>query len=104
MKLRDLAHVRTGDKGNILTVSVIAYQPENYMLIERHITADLVTRLFSSVITSPAIRYTLPNLCALNFVLKRPHQKSVTNSLSLDAHGKCLGFALLDIDIDGSIF
>lgn len=99
MKLRELAHTRTGDKGNILTISVIAYRPEDYSTLERYITADLVTQLFSSYITSPAVRYTLPNLGALNFVLQRSPQKSVTKSLSLDAHGKCSGYALLNIEI-----
>jgi hypothetical protein len=100
MKLRELAHARTGDKGNVLTISVIAYRPEDYPLIEKQVTAKLVSDLFSSLIVSPASRYELPKLSALNFVLQRMPQKSVTTSLSLDAHGKCLGYALLDVEID----
>ena len=99
MQLREIAHSRTGDKGNIVTISLIAYRPENYLLLEERVTADRVGALFAAIIDRPVLRYTLPQLSALNFVLRRPETQSVTRSLALDAHGKCLGSALLAIEI-----
>jgi hypothetical protein len=102
MKLREIAHARTGDKGNVLNISLIAYREEDYPLIERYVTAERVTQQFSSMVTRPVERYLVPNLCALNFVLHRPACESVTRSLALDAHGKTLSFALLNIDFDSA--
>lgn len=100
MKLREIAHARTGDKGNILNISLIAFRESDYSLIERQVTAEQVTQLFSSIIVRPAERYCVPGLGALNFILHRPATESVTRSLALDAHGKTLSFALLNMDID----
>lgn len=100
MKLRELAHARTGDKGNILTISLIAYRQEDYAMLERQVTAECVSRLFAPLITRPVDRYSVPGLGALNFVLHRPAGESVTRSLGLDAHGKSLGFVLLNLDLD----
>jgi hypothetical protein len=100
MKLREIAHARTGDKGNIVNISLIAFHQEDYKLLERHITAERVTQLFTSLITRPVERYCVPSLGALNFVLYRPANESVTRSLALDAHGKTLSFALLNAEID----
>ena len=99
MLLREISHARTGDKGNIVTISLIAYRPEDYKLLESGVTADRVSAHFASLIDRPAVRYTLPHLSALNFVLQRPTTQSVTRSLALDAHGKCLGSALLGMEI-----
>lgn len=99
MLLREIAHSRTGDKGNIVTISLIAYRPEDYKILEERVTAERVTALFGDFIDRPATRYTLPRLSALNFVLQRPVNQSVTQSLAMDAHGKCLGSALLGMEI-----
>ena len=99
MLLHQLAHARTGDKGNIVTISLIAYRNEDFRLLEERVTADRVARHFESLIDGPVQRYSLPLLSALNFVLHRPPSSSVTRSLALDAHGKCLGFALLRLEI-----
>jgi len=99
MLLRELAHSRTGDKGNIITISVIAYREQDYPLLEERVTGRRVTEHFHELIDRPAVRYALPNLGALNFVLHRPETESVTRSLALDAHGKCLGSALLGMEI-----
>lgn len=99
MLLLELAHARTGDKGNIVTISLIAYRKEDFGLLGERVTADRVTRHFESLIDAPVKRYSLPQLCALNFVLHRPHSSSVTRSLGLDAHGKCLGSSLLGLEI-----
>lgn len=99
MLLREIAHSRTGDKGNILTISLIAYREENYSLLERSITAERVSTQFRDFIDRPVVRFCVPGLAALNFVLHRPYNQSVTRSLALDAHGKCLGSALLNLEV-----
>ena len=99
MLLHQLAHARTGDKGNIVTISLIAFRAEDFSLLEETVTAERIAAHFSSLIEGPVQRYTLPQLGALNFVLHRPMANSVTRSLALDAHGKCLGSALLAMEI-----
>ena len=99
MILREIAHARTGDKGNILTISLIAYRKEDFRLLEDGVTAERVTEHFGEIVDRPVVRYVLPNVSALNFVLYRPPAQSVTRSLALDAHGKCLGSALLAMEI-----
>jgi len=100
MLLREIAHSRTGDKGNLITISVIAYRPEDFDLLVREITAERVAQHFSEIVDGPVARYELPHLLALNFVLQRPATLAVTRSLALDAHGKCLGSALLSLEIE----
>ena len=99
MLLREIAHARTGDKGNILTISLIAYQSKSFALLEEWMTEARVSAHFSEIVDRPVVRYVLPHLSALNFVLHRPDNQSVTRSLALDAHGKCLGSTLLGLEI-----
>jgi hypothetical protein len=99
MKLREIAHSRTGDKGNISNISVIAYEAGNYPLIERFVTAERVKTHFSEIVHGDVMRYELPQLGALNFVLRDALGGGVTRSLALDAHGKSLSSALLDLDL-----
>ena len=104
VKLRDLAHSRTGDKGDTSNISVIAFRVEDYPRLIRHLTAERVATHFAELLDATAgvvRRYELPNVQALNFVLPGILKGGVTRSLALDAHGKALGAALLDIDIDG---
>jgi hypothetical protein len=99
MKLREIAHSRTGDKGNTSNISVIAYDERNYRLIERFVTAERVKAHFAEIVRGDVHRYELPQLGALNFVLKGALGGGVTRSLALDAHGKSLSSALLDLDL-----
>jgi hypothetical protein len=99
MKLGEIAHSRTGDKGNTSNISVIAYDEQNYPLIERFITAERVKAHFSEIVRGDVLRYELPQLGALNFVLQHALGGGVTRSLALDAHGKSLSSALLDLDL-----
>ena len=104
MLLREIAHSRTGDKGDLVTISLIAYRPEDFDLLVHEVTPERVAQHFSEIIDGmidrPVTRYILPHLYALNFVLRRPATLAVTRSLALDAHGKCLGSALLALEID----
>jgi hypothetical protein len=97
--LRELAHCRTGDKGNAVNVSVIAYDPADFPLLERHVTAERVKAHFAGVVRGDVDRYALPGIGALNFVLHDALAGGVTRSLALDAHGKSLGSALLSLEI-----
>lgn len=100
MQLREIAHSRTGDKGSIVTISLIAYDPADFPLLDEYVTSAKVSTLFAPLIDRPVIRYVLPQVSALNFVLQRPETQSVTHSLALDAHGKCLGSLLLGMEIE----
>lgn len=99
MKLREIAHSRAGDKGNLVNISVIAYRDQNYELLVARVTEERVEELFREFIVGRVERYCIPNLCALNFVLHRPLTESVTRSLRLDAHGKSLSSLMLSLEL-----
>ena len=99
MKLREIAHSRTGDKGNTSNISVIAYDPKHFALLQQQVTAERVKAHFAGVVEGEVVRYELPNIAALNFVMRDTLGGGVTRSLALDAHGKSLSSALLDLDI-----
>lgn len=99
MKLIDIAHSRTGDKGDISNISVIAIDPTDYPWIAREVTAERVKAHFAGIVTGDVVRYEIPSLGALNFVMQGALGGGVTRSLALDAHGKCLSSAILELDI-----
>ena len=93
MKLWDIAHSRTGDKGDISNVSLIAYDPKDYAMLCEKVTAE------KGIVKGEVVRYELPNIHALNFVMYAALGGGVTRSLSVDMHGKGLSSYLLDMDI-----
>lgn len=99
MKLREIAHSRTGDKGNTSNISVIAYDPANYPLLEKHITAERVKAFFADIVQGEVVRYELPNIGALNFVMFQALGGGVTRTLALDIHGKSLSSALMNMEV-----
>ncbi|PKH25952.1 hypothetical protein [Pseudomonas fluorescens] len=102
MKLHTLAHCRTGDKGDTSNISIIAYRAEDYPWLCQQLTVARVTEFFADLLepgAAPVRRYELPNVQALNFVLPGILRGGVTRSTALDAHGKCLGSALLDLEL-----
>ena len=99
MKLLDIAHSRTGDKGNISNISLIVYDEKNYSLIEEKVTAEKVKEYFSDIVKGKVVRYELDNLWALNFVMYDALGGGVTRSLAIDKHGKSLSSALLEMEI-----
>jgi hypothetical protein len=101
VKLRDIAIARSGDKGNRATLSVIARSPAQYPLLERVLTAELVQAHYRGIVHGPVQRYLLPHLGAVHFVMHEALGGGVTRSLALDAHGKTLAAAIMDIDLDG---
>jgi hypothetical protein len=100
MKLRELAHSRTGDKGNISNISLIVFDMKDYEMIRTEVTAEKVKEWFSGIAGGDVIRYELPTIGALNFVMYNALSGGVTRSLSIDAHGKSLSSALLDMEIE----
>lgn len=97
--LHDLAHGRTGDKGNRINVSVIAYDPGAWPLLLRDVTAERVQALFAHRSAGHTVRYELPLLHALNFVVDDVLQGGVNDSLNLDGHGKTLASLVLSMPI-----
>ncbi len=97
--VRDIALARSGDKGNRATLSVIARDPADYALLERTLTTERVQAQYRGIANGPIYRYPLPQLCAVHFVMHDALAGGVTRSLALDAHGKTLSAAVLDIPL-----
>ena len=98
-KLYDLAHCRAGDKGNTSTLSLVAYRAEDFPMIAERVTSDAVARHLRGIVHGTVRRYELPQLWALQFVCEHALGGGVTTSLALDAHGKSLSSALLEMEI-----
>ncbi|QGU94077.1 hypothetical protein GOM49_02030 [Clostridium bovifaecis] len=99
MKLKEIAHSRTGDKGNISNISLIAYKEEDYKLLQEKVTPERVKEWFKDIVMGEVKRYELPSLGALNFVMDKALGGGVTRSLAIDKHGKSLSSALLEMEI-----
>ncbi len=94
-----LAHGRTGDKGNRSNISVIAYHPALWPVIEAQVTSERVAAHFAARAPSHVARYVLAQLQALNFVIDDVLEGGVNSALNLDSHGKALAFDLLQMEI-----
>jgi hypothetical protein len=99
LRLYDLAHARTGDKGNRSNISVIAYDPKDWELLLAQVTEARVAEHFAFRRPSKVTRYVLPKIHAMNFVLDDVLDGGVNDSLDLDMHGKALSFHLLTLSI-----
>jgi hypothetical protein len=95
-----IAHARSGDKGDTANVGVIANRPEWYPLLAEHLSVDRVARHFAGMIRGPVERFELPNLGALNFLLRGALDGGGTLSLKTDAQGKVYSTALLRMTLD----
>ncbi len=98
--LYDLAYGRSGDKGDIANISVIARTPEAYAELKAQLTAERVKKYFGSMVQGDVIRYELDNIEALNFVLHGALDGGATRSLRLDGLGKSLAGILLAMSWD----
>lgn len=98
--LRHLAHVRSGDKGNSSTLSVIAYHSEFYPIIRAQVTEARVQERFGGAVKGPVRRYEIAAIEALNFVLEGALGGGVSRSLAIDVYGKALCSAVLDLTIE----
>jgi hypothetical protein len=95
MQLYDVAHARTGDKGNRSNISLIAYDAKHYAQLVEQVTPERVAAHFAHRQPSHVARYLLPRLGAMNFVLDDVLDGGVNDSLNLDMHGKALSYHLL---------
>src|ERR1700681_1548984 len=93
--LADIAHGRSGDKGNHANVAVLAYTPAGFAWLREHLTADAVQRYFAPLGPSRVVRYEAPNMLALNFVLYDVLAGGASRSLRTDTQGETLALALL---------
>jgi hypothetical protein len=100
VRLVDIAHARSGDKGDTANVGLIAIEPRWYDLLAQTVTARRVTDHFRGMIEGPVERYELPNLNALNFLLHGALDGGGTLSLKTDAQGKVYSTALLRMLLD----
>lgn len=100
IKLIDIAHGRSGDKGDAANVGIIAYDDKGYQLIEKYLTAEKVKEHFKGICLGEVERFELPNIRALNFLLHNTLGGGGTISLKHDAQGKTLAAALLRMEIE----
>lgn len=99
-KLIDLAHARSGDKGDLVNIGLIAKRPDDYRILVREVTAQRVKRHFAGVCQGKVERFELPNLGALNFLLHGSLDGGGTLALKADPQGKTFSTALLRMEID----
>jgi len=100
IKLIDIAHGRSGDKGDAANIGIIAYDDKGYEIIKKHLTAEKVKDHFTGICKGKVERYELPNIRALNFMLHNTLGGGGTVSLKHDAQGKTLAAALLRMELD----
>ncbi len=98
-RLADIAHGRSGDKGDHANVAVLAYTPPGYAWLREHLTADVVGRYFERLGPSRVVRYEVPNALGLNFVLYDVLAGGASRSLRADTQGKTLALALLQMPL-----
>ena len=98
--LRDIAYARSGDKGSSANVAVFGRTPAAYHWLREHLTAAVVETYFKPLGVGSVDRYDVPNLEALNFVLPGVLAGGGSRSLRIDAQGKTLGMALLEMSVD----
>ncbi len=100
IQLKEICHGRSGDKGDAANIGLIAYNKDNYELIKKEVTAEKVQKYFKDICLGEVLRYEMPNINALNFILNNTLGGGGTVSLKLDAQGKTLASALLKMEIE----
>ena len=97
--LREIAHARSGDKGDTNNIGVIAYAPDYFTIILEQITPEREKAHFGALVQGPVTRYVLPRVHAINLVMERALGGGVTRSLSHDPHGKSYAAAILSMPV-----
>lgn len=103
IQLREIAHARSGDKGDTANVGVIALKPEYYPILVEHLTAERVKAHFGGICLGEVERFEIPNLHALNFLLHHSLDGGGTLSLKTDAQGKTYSSAMLRMEIEADV-
>ncbi len=101
-KLAELADARSGDKGNHANIGIVAHSAESYRHLLSELTADRVAMFFSGLGATRVVRYELPKLWALNFVLYDALAGGASESLRIDTQGKLLGTAILELELSSA--
>ena len=97
--VRDIAHARAGDKGNISNVNVWAFDPADYELLKRNLTAERIKSEFPQLVRGKVERYVIEHLHGLNLVLHEALEGGVNASLNLDSHGKSWSYLILGLPL-----
>ena len=97
--LKEIAHGRSGDKGDTSNVCVYAREPKYYEIIRREVTGDKVREYFGDMVKGEIVRYEVPTLQGFNFVMKHALGGGATLSLRLDTLGKSMGSAFMRMKI-----
>ena len=100
VKLREVAHARSGEKGDTVNISVIAYREEDYEIIERQVTVESVRDLYGPVTRGEILRYEVPSIGALNFVFEGALGGGRSRTLAFDESGKALSSLILTMDVE----
>ena len=100
IKLKEIAHARSGDKGDAGNVGVIAYDDKGYEIIKKHLTTERVKKHFEGICFGKVERYEMPNIRAINFLLHNTLGGGGTVSLKHDAQGKILASAMLRMELE----
>lgn len=98
--LKDIAHGRSGDKGDTSNVCVFARDPKDYPLLKRLLTVDRVRAHFGDMVKGDIVRYEVDTLCGMNFVMQKALGGGATLSLRLDSLGKSMGSAFMRMRIN----
>jgi hypothetical protein len=99
IRLGDLAHCRSGDKGDTANIGVVADDEARYRWVEAHLSAEVVARFLGPMGVGRVTRYELPRIRALNFVVERALAGGASRSLRLDTQGKALGTVLMELPL-----
>ena len=99
MKLKEICHSRTGDKGDISNISLIPWNEADYPMLREKVTAQRVKEYFSEICKGTVTRYEVDGICALTFVMEQALGGGVLRSLAMDKHGKALSSALLEMEL-----
>ncbi|KMK75166.1 hypothetical protein [Alkalihalobacillus pseudalcaliphilus] len=98
--LFEIAHARSGDKGELTTLTLFAYQDQDYKLLQEQVTEEMIKKHFTSIGIQKIERYELPKIVALHFVLHKTRPNGVAATLEFDAHGKSLSWYALELEIE----
>ena len=98
--LREIAHARSGDKGNCSNVCIFVYDSDHYAAIAAQLTGEYLKRNFGDLFTGEITRYALPNLNGFNYVMQNALEGGVNESLNLDGHGKSWSSLILGLEIE----
>jgi hypothetical protein len=100
VKLREIAHARSGDKGDLVNLGVIAYAARDYEVLLREVTAARVKEYFGDLVLGEVTRYELPAIGAVNFVCRGALMGGGTLNLRSDAQGKSFGGRILGMEVE----